>query len=151
AACVTMPISICSDSSKRPERIQEMLRMVTASLLVGAMAWSSSAWAASTAPAEVLTAGTQKILADANGRSLYTFDKDQPGKSECTLLCAVAWPPLIAPKDASASGHWSLVRRWDGDMQWAYKGSPLYTYRHDRNPGDVTGDGAEGVWHVAKP
>ncbi|MEZ2210009.1 hypothetical protein AAE029_10090 [Sinorhizobium sp. CB7] len=102
-------------------------------------------------PASVVMSGRAKILADGDGRSLYTFDKDHPGKSACTLLCAVAWPPFIAPVGATAHGKWSLVRRPSGVSQWAYNGSPLYTYRFDSKRGDVRGDGAEGVWHVAKP
>ena len=102
-------------------------------------------------PATVVTSGQQKLLADADGRSLYTFDKDQPGKSNCTLLCAVAWPPFVAPAGAKASGPWSVVARSTGVKQWAYKGSPLYTYHFDSKRGDVHGDGAEGVWHLAKP
>ena len=99
----------------------------------------------------VVVAGQEKILADEQGKSLYTFDKDQPGKSDCTGICAAIWPPLVAAQGAKASGQWSLVRRNDGSMQWAYRGSPLYTYRLDIRPGDASGDGAEGVWHVARP
>ncbi|MBB3412110.1 putative lipoprotein with Yx(FWY)xxD motif [Rhizobium sp. BK316] len=102
-------------------------------------------------PATVVTSGQHKLLADDSGRSLYTFDKDQPGKSECTLLCALAWPPFEAPAGAKASGPWSIVTRPTGVTQWAYNGSPLYTYHFDSNPGDIHGDGAEGVWHLARP
>lgn len=28
---------------------------------------------------------------------------------------------------------------------------PLYYWVKDKKPGDVTGDGVNGVWHVAKP
>ena len=34
---------------------------------------------------------------------------------------------------------------------WAYDGHPLYTFVEDKaKPGDITGDGKGGVWHVAK-
>jgi predicted lipoprotein with Yx(FWY)xxD motif len=33
---------------------------------------------------------------------------------------------------------------------WAYEGHPLYTFVKDKKAGDTTGDGANGVWHVAK-
>jgi predicted lipoprotein with Yx(FWY)xxD motif len=40
----------------------------------------------------------------------------------------------------------------DGNKQWAYKGHPLYTWKDDKKPGDITGDGfANGVWHIAQP
>jgi predicted lipoprotein with Yx(FWY)xxD motif len=41
--------------------------------------------------------------------------------------------------------------RDDGAKQWAYKGKPLYTWAKDTKPGDITGDGVNNVWHIAKP
>jgi predicted lipoprotein with Yx(FWY)xxD motif len=32
----------------------------------------------------------------------------------------------------------------------AYKGKPLYFYTGD-NPGEMSGDGMNNVWHAAKP
>lgn len=110
------------------------------------------AQAAMAPPAGVAMDGPGKILVDGAGRTLYTFDKDKPGASECTFLCAVAWPPLVARAGAQAHGPWTLVRRSSGAFQWAHDGSPLYTYRLDFKRGDVSGNGADGgVWHVAKP
>ncbi|WP_271409822.1 COG4315 family predicted lipoprotein [Pseudomonas sp. Q1-7] len=91
------------------------------------------------------------MLVDANGMTLYTYDKDSGGKSACNGQCAQNWPPLMAEADAKAEGEWSLVTRDDGSMQWAYDGKPLYTFVMDKKAGDVTGDGKMGVWHVAKP
>jgi predicted lipoprotein with Yx(FWY)xxD motif len=92
-----------------------------------------------------------KVLTDAKGLTLYTYDKDEPGKSNCTGLCAVAWPPVTAPEGASATAGFTVIERGSGTRQWAYKGRPLYTYVFDMSPGDVKGDGDDGVWHVAKP
>ncbi|MCV9945089.1 hypothetical protein [Rhizobium sp. BT-175] len=111
----------------------------------------SAAEAKIASPATVVTSGQQRLLADDNGRSLYTFDKDQPGKSACTLLCALAWPPFVAPAGAKSSGPWTVVTRPTGVNQWAYNGAPLYTYRFDSMRGDIRGDGAEGVWHLVRP
>jgi predicted lipoprotein with Yx(FWY)xxD motif len=34
----------------------------------------------------------------------------------------------------------------------AYKGRPLYTWKNDKKPGDITGDGfLNGAWHIAQP
>jgi predicted lipoprotein with Yx(FWY)xxD motif len=46
---------------------------------------------------------------------------------------------------------WSLIKRDDGSMQWAYKGKPLYLWIKDGKPGERTGDGFKGVWHIARP
>ena len=45
--------------------------------------------------------------------------------------------------------EYTLVQRKDGTMQWAYDGKPLYLWKKDTKPGDMTGDGVGGVWHVA--
>ena len=41
--------------------------------------------------------------------------------------------------------------RDDGVRQWAYKGKPLYTWSKDTKPGDASGDGVGGSWHIAAP
>lgn len=93
--------------------------------------------------------GGKEVLTDANGMTLYIFDKDQPGVSNCYDDCAMKWPPLLADKDAKAEGDFTLVARKDGTMMWAYKGMPLYLWVNDTKPGDTTGDNVGGVWHTA--
>lgn len=92
-------------------------------------------------------------LVDPAHLTLYTFDQDSAGsgQSRCNGPCAANWPPLLAPAGAMAQDDWSLVKREDGTQQWAYKGRPLYRWAQDQKPGDRTGDGFKGVWHVAKP
>ena len=82
--------------------------------------------------------------------TLYVYDKDSPGKSNCSGMCAFAWPPAEAAKEARAHDGFTLVERADGSRQWAYHGHSLYGYVEDSQPGDVSGDGAEGVWHAAR-
>ncbi len=91
------------------------------------------------------------VLADAKGMTLYTFDKDSAGKSTCNGKCAENWPILKASAEAKTMGKWSVIKRDDGNLQWAYEGKPLYGWVKDQKPGDTTGDGVNGVWHVAKP
>jgi predicted lipoprotein with Yx(FWY)xxD motif len=93
---------------------------------------------------------TGGILTNNAGMTLYTFDKDAGGKSACNGPCATNWPPLMAGGDAKASGDWSIITRDDGSKQWVYKGKPLYLWVKDKKPGDMTGDGFNGVWHVVK-
>jgi predicted lipoprotein with Yx(FWY)xxD motif len=99
-------------------------------------------------PAKVMETSAGKVYTDANGMTLYTFDKDSTGKSACNGDCAVNWPPLAA--DAKDEGEWTVVTRDDGSKMWAYEGKPLYTFIQDKKAGDVAGDGKNGVWHVAK-
>jgi len=117
---------------------------VVLSLLIGA------AFAQPTAPTSADTP-KGKSLVDVDGMTLYTFDRDAKGKSNCNGQCASLWLPLIADTDAKASGDFSFVTRDDGRKQWAYKGKPLYTWSKDTKPGDVAGDGVNSVWHIAAP
>jgi len=118
----------------------------TSSLAVGLLVGAASV----TAAPMVSDAG---ILTDDNGMTLYVFDNDQAGagKSACNGPCAANWPPLAANADDAADGDYSVIKRNDGGLQWAYKGRPLYLWVKDASPGDQTGDGVKGVWHTAKP
>jgi predicted lipoprotein with Yx(FWY)xxD motif len=103
------------------------------------------------APARTGDTAMGKVLTDGKGMTLYTFDRDTAGKSNCNGQCAQNWPPLMAAADARSSGDWTVVTRDDGSKMWAYKGKPLYTWVKDSKAGDTTGDGVNNVWHVAKP
>ena len=92
------------------------------------------------------------VVVGANGLTLYTFDKDTPGKSVCNGPCATNWPPLMAADTDTPSGDYSIVTRDDGKKQWALKGKPLYFWIKDTKAGDKTGDGMlSGAWHAATP
>ena len=95
---------------------------------------------------------TSGVLSDRAGMTLYVFDKDPAGagKSVCNGGCAKNWPPLAASARARPHDSWSVIVRADGSRQWAYKGKPLYLWIKDHKPGDKTGDGFRGVWHVAR-
>ncbi|MDF2799819.1 MAG: hypothetical protein K0R85_2563 [Devosia sp.] len=93
--------------------------------------------------------GGQMVLTDADGMTLYIFDKDEPGVTNCYEQCATNWPPLMAEDGATPEGEFTLVDRTDGSQMWAYKGWPLYYWKDDMQPGDITGDGVGGVWHLA--
>lgn len=90
-----------------------------------------------------------EVFTDTKGMTLYTFDKDKGGMSACYDECATKWPPLTAKKGVKGKGEFTVVERKDGAMQWAHEGMPLYLWEKDKKPGDVTGDGVGGVWHVA--
>ena len=91
------------------------------------------------------------VLVAPDSRTLYAYDKDDKGVSNCSGLCAASWPPLLAPDSAHATDSFTVITRSGGDKQWAYNRQPSYLYIGDSMPGDVDGDGADGVWHVARP
>ena len=104
--------------------------------------------------AETTRAGM--VLANGSGLTLYYFSADKPGSgtSVCTGGCAGAWPPLAAPVKAPAGVHLpgplGVITRPGGVRQVTLNGFPVYTYVGDKAPGQVTGDGKEGAWHVIK-
>ena len=118
--------------------------MLTLALTGGAMAQANG-------PANVAETSKGKVLVDAKGMTLYSFDKDADGKSACNGPCATNWPAFAATGTATPAG-WSTIIRDDGTRQSAYKGKPLYTFAKDEKPSEVKGDGfLNGAWHVATP
>lgn len=94
-----------------------------------------------------------KILVAANGMTLYVFDKDTANTSNCYDTCATNWPPLTVtgePVGDGVSGKLGTTTRKDGTTQATIDGKPLYYWKNDQKPGDATGDGIQGVWHVVK-
>lgn len=130
---------------------------LTALVLPAALALAPALLPALASPALAATAITTgetamgKVLTDGDGMTLYVFDKDSGTASACYNACASNWPPLLAPKGATAQGDFGLIERTDGAMQWTYHGKPLYLWAKDDKPGDTTGDGVNGVWHAARP
>ncbi len=91
-------------------------------------------------------------LAGPSGMTLYTYDKDTTGVSNCYGGCATTWPPYIARAAASSlPASVTTVNRTDGTIIYAYKGMPVYYYAKDTKSGDIMGDGVGGVWHLVKP
>lgn len=80
--------------------------------------------------------------ADHRGHTLYTYEKDEPGKSRCVNECAQKFVPVEPLEDASPVGDWSIIERDDGRRQWAYLDRPLYTYVEDADPGSLFGNSA---------
>ena len=95
------------------------------------------------------------ILVNAQGTTLYRYDRDSAGTSNCTGSCATAWPPLAATvgtltAGSGVTGTLATISRADGSKQVTYNGMPLYTFQQDAKPGDATGDGVNS-FHVVTP
>ena len=84
----------------------------------------------------------------ASGRTLYTFDKDAPNKSNCNGGCVAAWPPFLVRDGDPIPAAFHVITRDDGTKQWAVNEKPLYFFAADAQAGDVKGDGQGGVWHA---
>lgn len=88
------------------------------------------------------------MLTDKAGMTLYVFDKDVGGVSACYDACAVKWPPYLGKADDTLTEGWTLVKRTDATLQWAYDGKPVYFFQGDKAKGDKAGDNMGTVWHV---
>jgi len=106
---------------------------------------------------DVLTvrkAGAGYVLATSTGRTIYWYAADikNSGKSTCTGACLAAWPAVTGTPSAAPgvqlAGKLGTITRPGGVIQATYNGYPLYTYAQDMAPGQVTGNGASGVWHI---
>ena len=94
-----------------------------------------------------------KVIVDGNGRTVYVFDKDVSGKSNCEGDCLAKWPvvpagdgtPQLDGIDASLV---TTVTRSDGSKQLAVGGLPVYLFASDTKAGDAKGQAVGGVWWV---
>jgi len=90
---------------------------------------------------------------DRDGFSLYFFDNDTSGVSNCNGGCLAVWPPLLADADDEAEEPYSIIDRSMGGTatakQWAYHGMPLYFYVGDTAAGQTNGK-ALPKWHLAR-
>jgi predicted lipoprotein with Yx(FWY)xxD motif len=119
-----------------------------APLLAALVLGGCASWFGGEPPAKV----SDGVFVDpATARTLYTYDRDPPGKSVCLGPCAIAWPPLLAPEGAKTTEKWTVITRPDGGRQWAYKGKALYAWSKDTQPGERAGDGVNNLWRVARP
>jgi predicted lipoprotein with Yx(FWY)xxD motif len=96
-----------------------------------------------------------RVLAGANGRTVYLFTADKGSKSACYGQCAGVWPPLIGAKPTVGAGlsasKLGTTKRKDGKLQVTYGGHPLYYFAPDKKVGDVNGQGIVhfgGAWWV---
>jgi predicted lipoprotein with Yx(FWY)xxD motif len=99
--------------------------------------------------------GIGKYLTDTEGKALYWFKKDSPGKSSCSGQCSDKWPiyyreTVAAPKDIKAE-DFGIVTREDGKKQTTFRGYPLYYWTNDKKAGDTNGQGVNNVWFVINP
>jgi predicted lipoprotein with Yx(FWY)xxD motif len=101
--------------------------------------------------------GGKRVLAAANGHTLYSLSAEKKGKFVCTQSsgCLTLWKPLLVPTGGSVVGPMKLklgsIKRPEGGRQVTYHGRPLYTFVEDHGPGKANGEGFKdvGTWHAA--
>ncbi len=98
------------------------------------------------------------ILADPDGRTLYTLTDDAGEPVECTGACLGAWPALELPDGtteptAPEGVVLTVVDGPDGAKLVAADGLPLHTFAGDGSEADAKGEGLVsfgGTWRVVK-
>jgi len=105
--------------------------------------------------------GLGMVLADGRGHVLYAFVPDSHSKVTCTHSCAIVWPPLKVPTDATTlpagevqAGLLKSDPDPEGGRVVTYKGWPLYLYAGDTEPEIANGQGLNlngGLWYVISP
>jgi predicted lipoprotein with Yx(FWY)xxD motif len=104
-----------------------------------------------------------KVLADSQGRTLYSAEVEHGGKVLCVDACTSFWSPLLSSPDEAqkAAGDLSVdltvLKRPDGMQQLTFDGLPLYTFTQE-GAGTLDGDGFvddfDGThfeWQAARP
>lgn len=136
------------------------LAAATLAALVACSHPTNSANTTDTHPAAAKPTGIQieqsslgPILTDQNGRTLYAFTADKGATSSCTGDCIATWPALISPKPVTPGtgtdkALLAQTTRSEGTTQATYGDWPLYYYVGDQTPGDVDGQGVDGLWYV---
>ncbi len=95
-------------------------------------------------------------LVNAQGRTVYLFTGDPPGRSTCTDACLGTWPIFstdgVPTVDGSADPELvSMIERPDGFRQVSYDGQPLYYFIGDESVGDIDGQGVNDAWYIVAP
>ena len=95
------------------------------------------------------------LVAASNRHTVYRFNSDTPGVSNCKGGCISAWPPLSVSAGKTptggtgVTGQLGTITRDDESLQVTYKGLPLYFFHSDSKPGDTNGNYTG--WSLVKP
>ncbi|ADY26180.1 hypothetical protein Deipr_1024 [Deinococcus proteolyticus MRP] len=130
-------------------------------VMVSALALALGACAPMTSDPNVLTLGVAtdaangQYLTGAGGQTIYTFKNDTANQSACMGQCLTNWPAVTASSGVQIPpelrGKLAVIRRADGVEQLTYNGMPLYYWAKGTAPGDVSGNGVNDVWMLARP
>ena len=86
------------------------------------------------------------VLANSQGKTLYTADVEKGGQIVCTGSCTSIWAPAMATTKQAKSASSQLdvklatVKRPDGGQQLTFKGMPLYSFTQE-HAGELDGNG----------
>ncbi len=149
-AALALTVSACASSSSSTATTSSTPAAAGSS--PAATSSSPAAAAAGGTTLDARTIGSQQVLTNSAGKTLYWFALDTSTASKCTGSCATYWPPVKGPATAGSgvTGTLGTITRTDGTTQATYDGHPLYTYVGDTAPGQAKGNGLNasgGLWY----
>ncbi len=147
-AALALTVSACASSSSSPAAAGNTPAAAAASSSPASSAAASAGGTSLTAR----TIGSQQVVTNSAGLTVYWFAPDTSTTSKCTGSCATYWPPVKGPATAGSgvTGTLGTITRSDGTTQATYDGHPLYTYAADTAPGQAKGNGLNvsgGLWY----
>jgi len=113
---------------------------------------SSDSGSGSSAAVSVKSVDSNDVLANSQGKTLYTANVERGGQIMCTGQCTSFWMPAdgSAAQAKSAAADLNLnigtVKRPDGQQQLALDGKPLYSFTQE-GAGKLTGNGFEDAFN----
>jgi predicted lipoprotein with Yx(FWY)xxD motif len=98
--------------------------------------------------------GLGKVLADTQGRTVYTLTDGDGAAVACTGACLSAWPPLELASGATLEAGKRVTKLdTDANGQVTHDGLPLYLFSGDSKAHEANGEGIAsfgGTWHVVE-
>ena len=145
----------------RPSSMALCAAVVTVALVASfaAMALASGSAAPTVGAATNAKFGSEKIVVDTHGRTLYALSPETAHHLLCkSSECLSAWPPLTVHSHKGkltagpgVHGRLGILRRSDGMLQITLTGLPLYRFSGDSAKGAANGEGIKsfgGTWHA---
>ncbi len=90
------------------------------------------------------------VLADAEGRTLYSSTLDASGNLACRNGCVGLWRAALIGGPQEPAAPFGALKRDDGSRQWTCQGRPLYQWVGDEQAGDATGERIDGTWFAVR-
>lgn len=97
---------------------------------------------------KVYALNSGRLLTTSDSRSIYVYDRDAPGKSNCVGDCLADWTPVQAPASVQQQGDWTVIAHPSGIRQWAFRRQPVYTRNADTKRPSLEGGDMPGWRNV---
>jgi len=150
----TVALAACGDDEDTPDAAASTATAAATS--VAEMTATPTMASGGTLTISVETGAAGPYLAGPDGRTLYVFTKDEPGKTNCSGQCLANWPPLLQEDGqeveaaAEATLQFGAIDTPSG-QQVTYNDAPLYYFAGDAAPSETKGHLVGGVWFLARP